>query len=86
VPSKVWYLAICVQCNGGLNSVVEHPEQVMPMPFDDRAERSEWTDAHMEGTGHSVLLMNQHDRTTNDITTDDTRHSDDKESTVHQTE
>jgi len=56
---KTWYLSICIQCNGGMENMVAHPEQFMPMPFDDKTRRSEWTDTHMEGTGHSVLLMNQ---------------------------
>jgi len=56
---KTWYLAICVQCNGSLRDLIDRPEDFMPMPFDAQARRSEWTDAHMDGTGHSVLLMNQ---------------------------
>jgi hypothetical protein len=80
----VWYLAVCVQCNGGLDVIIEHPEQFMPMPFDDRHQRTEWVNSHMEGTGHAVLLMNQHD---NDATTQrSSDDSDDKESTVQQTE
>ena len=54
---KTWYLAICVQCNGGLSSLMG--SDFLPMPFDDHADRAEWVDAHMGSTGHSVLLMNQ---------------------------
>ena len=56
---KTWYLAICVQCNANLRELIDRPQDFMPMPFDNQARRSEWTDAHMDGTGHSVLLMNQ---------------------------
>jgi hypothetical protein len=81
VADGVWYLAICPQCNGGLNAVLAHSEQFAPMPFDDRDNRTSWVDAHMEGTGHAMLLLDQHPSTTNDATTHD-----DQESTVHQTE
>ena len=56
-----WYLAICVQCNGNLRDLIDHPENFMPMPFDNKDVRTSWTDAHMGGTGHSILLMNQHE-------------------------
>jgi len=82
----IWYLAFCVQCNGGIDKLIAGDKSVMPMPFDTQARRTEWVDTHMDGTDHAVLLMNQHDRSTNDTTTHDTRHSDDKEPTVHQTQ
>jgi hypothetical protein len=90
MTDRVWYLAFCVQCNGGIDKLVAGDPSVTPMPFEDQTQRNEWVTAHMDGTDHAVLLMNQHSRTTNDTvstaTTQDTRHSDDRESTVHQTE
>jgi len=59
-----WYLALCVQCNGGLGLIVAHPDQTTPMPFSESAARTSWVNDHMSGTGHSVLLMNQPDTAT----------------------
>ncbi len=69
-----WFLAVCVQCNGGLDNVIAHPEQFMPMPFDNRHRRTDWVNSHMEGTGHAILLMDQPDRRNddNDATKEDT--------------
>jgi hypothetical protein len=64
--TDVWYLAFCVQCNGGIDKLVTADPSVTPMPFSDPQERTAWVDAHMEGTDHAVLLMNQHPRTTSD--------------------
>jgi hypothetical protein len=79
-----WYLAFCVQCNGGINKLVAGDPSVTPMPFSNQAQRTEWVDTHMDGTDHAILLMNQHERTTNDATTQ--RPNDGQETTVHQTE
>ena len=59
--TDTWYLAICAVCGDGLIDP-------MPMPFAERAARSDWVEQHMDSTGHSVLLMNQHD---NDGTRED---------------
>jgi hypothetical protein len=64
--ADVWYLAICIQCNGGLDNVMAHPEQFMPMPFDSRHRRTDWVNSHMEGTRHAILLMDQPDRRNDD--------------------
>lgn len=56
-----WYLAVCIQCHGGLRNFVENPNQFMPMPFEDNDARTSWVNAHMEGTRHSVLLMDQYE-------------------------
>jgi len=69
VAQEIWYLAICAQCNGGLSNIVEHPEQFMPMPFDEKPARARWVEEHMDGTGHAVLLMDQNYRGNNDATT-----------------
>jgi hypothetical protein len=61
-----WYLAVCIQCNGGLDNVMAHPEQFLPMPFDERQRRTDWVNSHMEGTGHAILLMDQPDRRNDD--------------------
>jgi hypothetical protein len=72
--ADVWYLAVCVQCNGGLEHVMAHPEEFLPMPFDNRHRRTDWVNSHMEGTGHAILLMDQPDRRNddNDATKEDT--------------
>jgi hypothetical protein len=54
-----WYLAFCVQCNGGIENLVAADEHVLPMPFSDPKDRYTWVEAHIEGTDHSVLLLNQ---------------------------
>jgi len=64
-----WYLAICINCHGGMQEIVDHPEDFMPMPFSETPTRNAWVEEHMDGTGHSVLLMNQVDRGSNDTTT-----------------
>lgn len=60
--SKTWYLAFCVQCNGGIDKLIAADKSVIPMPFAENAARTAWVDEHMEGTDHAVLLMNQKDR------------------------
>jgi hypothetical protein len=54
-----WYLAFCVQCNGGIEKLIAGDKSVLPMPFSEKAERIAWVDVHMEATDHSVLLLNQ---------------------------
>jgi hypothetical protein len=62
-----WYLAFCVQCNGGIGALMTGRQSVVaPMPFAEKSARTAWVDEHMEGTNHSVLLMDQRDRDTND--------------------
>lgn len=88
---SVWYLAFCVECNGGIGKLIAGDASVLPMPFDNKAERTDWVNEHMDGTSHAVLMMNQHTLSTratrlhsdDSDTSDD---SDDRESTVHQTE
>jgi hypothetical protein len=55
----IWYLAFCVQCNGGIEKLIAADKSVLPMPFSTQAERTTWVDEHMDGTDHAVLLMNQ---------------------------
>lgn len=88
---SIWYLAFCVECNGGIRNLIAGDASVLPMPFDSQAGRTDWVDAHMDGTNHAVLMMNQRTLSTkatqlhndNNDASDD---SDDRESTVHQTE
>jgi len=54
-----WYLAFCVQCNGGIEKLVAADKDVLPMPFEDKILRAMWVDEHIEGTDHSVLVLNQ---------------------------
>ena len=57
---STWYLAFCVQCNGGIDKLIAADKTVLPMPFSEKTERTTWVDEHMDGTDHAVLLMNQH--------------------------
>lgn len=57
-----WYLAFCVNCNGGIDKLIAGDKSVTPMPFAERPARSAWVDEHMEGTNHAVLLMDQHEK------------------------
>jgi hypothetical protein len=56
---RFWYLAICVQCSGGLREYLAGGEVPMAVPFGEEEKRDEWVHAHMDGTGHSIMLMNQ---------------------------
>lgn len=43
--SERWYLAVCQDCT-----------PVLPQPFTDPGERTDWATTHNVATGHRVLL------------------------------
>lgn len=43
-----WYVAVCQEC-----------QPILPVPFETSTERSKWVEAHVEGTDHAVLVLNQ---------------------------
>jgi hypothetical protein len=43
---ETWYLATCAECGD--------PDNPLPQPFTDPAERDKWTTAHIVATGHHV--------------------------------
>jgi hypothetical protein len=68
-----WYLAFCVQCNGGIDKLIAADKTVMPMPFEEKAARTTWVDDHMESTGHAMLLLNQQGTATTTTATTTTK-------------
>lgn len=74
---KIWYLAICAECGGGLARALAD-QDIAPLPFPERDMRTSWVNAHMEATGHSILLMDQ----CHDATTQPTQKKDDDDATT----
>ena len=54
MDTDLWYLAFCVQCNGGLGTLITGDPSVAPMPFDTQARRTEWVDAMTFGLGSGI--------------------------------
>jgi hypothetical protein len=40
-----WYLAVCRDC-----------KPIIPQPFSDADQRTDWAGKHAKGTGHRVVL------------------------------
>jgi len=52
--SEMFYLLACLECGD--------PENPLPMPFGNPAERGKWASEHTRATGHDRWWVKDHER------------------------